>query len=123
MNANASYRQFENCKLKFSGGGFLYDIRYHTNHTYNLPEWPTVNGLLRQDYGRNVRGSFACLFESRQNTTGYNDTQMGAEGQQTIYSYDSRYNNAANLPPGTPMTTIVPSSSYTLQGAKWDYGN
>lgn len=115
--ANTGNWEWEDCKLKFSGGGYMYDVRFHTNHTHNLAEW-TSN---RQTYGRNIRGAFACLFDSRQSTHGWNQTMMGMENQQIFYSYNMDFNDAANLPPGTPMTTIIPEVNYTIEGTKWEY--
>ncbi|MBN2144360.1 MAG: hypothetical protein JW774_07045 [Candidatus Aureabacteria bacterium] len=120
--------QWENCKLKFSGGGFLFDIRVLTNQTFNLQEWnsnsasaPGGRTFTGQEFGRNIRGSFACLFDCRQNTHGWNTTLVGSEGHQLFYSYNIDYNNSDNLPPGTPMTTNVPPTQYALQGTKWTY--
>ncbi len=108
--------KWENCKLKFCGGGMLYDIRYHTSQEENLSETVT-----RQDFGRNIRGAFTCIFESRQGTHGWNNTMLGTESQQTFYSYDMNFNTSSKLPPGTPMTTVVGKGNYSIEGAKWEY--
>jgi hypothetical protein len=116
-NGTAANIEWENCKLKFSGGGFLYDIRFHTNHTHNLDEWSSG----AQTFGRNIVGSFACLFSSRQNPHGYNDTLLGAECQQIFYNYNPMFNNSDNLPPGTPLTNVIPETRWTIRGTKWQY--
>lgn len=113
----SGYSEWEEVKLAFSGGGFMYDIRFHTNHTHNLAEW--TNG--RQTFGRNIKGAFACLFDSRQSTHGYNETILGSENQQIFYAFDRDFEDSDQLPPGTPMTTIIPDVAYTIEGSKWEF--
>jgi hypothetical protein len=109
--------QFEECKIKFSGGGFGSDIRCHTNESY-------VEVASSQQLAKNIRGSFVCLFNSRQSTHGWNPTIVGAKKPELYYSYEPTLATTA-IPPGTPSTGGSTSSTgttkYFIEGTRWDY--
>jgi hypothetical protein len=109
--------QFEKCKTKFSGGGFLKDIRSHNSEGfYNISD----DGVFRT-----ISGSFVCLFNSRQSTHGWNPTIVGAKNPHQNYSYDSRLGAKETAPPGTPETgegtSISEPTKYFIEGTRWDY--
>jgi hypothetical protein len=134
-----SFPSFEDCKIKFSGGGFSSNaVRHHVNHSYPAKSESSTSYPV-QDINLNIFGSMVCLFDARQSTHGWNPTIIGTKKPELSYSYytskldknghpeEGFYVPFKSNPPGTPSNDGKSSigtegkTTYSIEGTRLKY--